>query len=136
MHWFVKIGAFFREQEKRYGLIKIDDMVVAMVQDDVSTQVEAYYNEANKARERGDMDGFFDYSHKALEVVKRWIDRQQCRMSFKESFESSICRVKDEQDLRIAFNYLKLSVLRVEVGMGEPKLDLRELNKHLLNKAI
>lgn len=111
-------------------------MIVSIFKDDVSAQVNTLYAKANEARERGDMKGFFDYSHEALEVVNGWIDRQQCRMTFKESFESSICRVENEQDLRIAFNYLKLSVLKVEVGMGEPKFDLRELNKNLLIKAV
>ena len=111
-------------------------MIVSIFKDDVSAQVNTLYAKANEARERGDMEEFFNLSEKALEVVNGWIDRQQCRMTFKESFEDSICRVENEQDLRIAFNYLKLSVLKVEVGMGEPKFDLRELNKNLLIKAV
>ena len=111
-------------------------MIVGIFVDDVSAQVDALHKRAREARETGDMEGFFSYSHEALEVVNGWIDRQQCRMDFKESFESSICRVKNEKDLWIAFNYLKLSVLKVELGLGEAKFDLRDLNKNLLIKAI
>lgn len=111
-------------------------MIVTMFKDDVSAQVDALHKKAKEARERGDMNGFFNYSHEALKVVDEWIDRQQCRNSFREAFESSISRVKNEQDLRIAFNDLNLAVKRVEVGFGEPKFNLRQLNKHLLIKAV
>lgn len=112
-------------------------MIVTMVQDDVSAQVEAFYREASEARERGDMDGFFDYSHKALEVVNRWIDRQQCRQrTLSSNFMGAIGKGDDPRQIEIAYNCLELAILRVEVGLGEPKLDLRTLNKHLLNKAI
>lgn len=111
-------------------------MIVGMFVDDVSAQVGMLHKRASEARDSGDMEGFFNYSQEALELVNGWIDRQQCRMNFKESFESSICRVKNEQDLRIAFNYLKLAVLKVEAGLAEPKFDIKELNKHLMVKAI
>ena len=112
-------------------------MIISIFKDDVSAQVEAFYREASEARERGDMDSFFDYSHKALEVVNRWIDRQKCRQrNLSEFFMSSIKQVNDRKQIEIAFGELSLAVKRVEMGLGEPKLDLRALNKHLLNKAI
>ena len=112
-------------------------MVVGVFVDDVSAQVDALHKKAREARETGDMEGFFRYSHEALNLVNGWIDRQKVRKTeFQKSFESSICRVKNEQDLRIAFNYLDLAIKKVELGLPERGFNLVELNKHLMVKAI
>lgn len=112
-------------------------MIVSIFKDDVSAQVNTLYAKANEARERGDMKGFFNHSEKALEIVNAWIDRQQCRQrNLSDFFMSSIEQVNDRRQIEIAFGELRLAVKRVEVGMGEPKFNLRELNKHLLIKAV
>ena len=112
-------------------------MVVGVFVDDVSAQVDALHKRAREARETGDMEGFFSYSHEALTLVNGWIDRQKARKTeFQKNFERSIKDVKTDLDLQIAFNYLDLAIMKVELGLQERGFDLMELNKHLIVKAI
>lgn len=110
-------------------------MIVSIFKDDVSAQVNALYAKANEARERGDMDGFFNYSHEALDVVNEWIERQRYRTNSLSGL-NSVRQVNGRKQIKIDFGELSLAVKSVQLGIGEPKFDLRELNKNLLIKAV
>lgn len=112
-------------------------MIVSIFKDDVSAQVNTLYAKADEARKRGDWDGFFNYSREALEVVNGWINRMNVkRCSLIEGFENDISNPNDTKQVMIGFNSLHLAIKKVELGLGEPKFDLRELNKNLLIKAV
>ena len=112
-------------------------MVVGIFVDDVSAQVDALHKKAREARETGDMEGFFRYSHEVLNLVNGWIDRKKVRKTeFQKSFEGSIKDIKTDIDLQIAFNYLDLAIKKVQLGLSERKFDLMELNKHLIVKTV